>query len=1242
MQHQESEFVPYQAVKSVGNGKVLIFAPHPDDEVFGCGGAIIRHVLQNDPVKVVIVTDGAYPVLEEYVGGEYSAIRKNESQAAATILGYGIPDFLDYPDRGLLYGEKLIVHLLNIIQVYHPSLIYLPGVAEIHPDHRVLCAAATEASRRFEQDVILVYYEIGQALRPNKLLDITDIMDRKNMAIDCFTSQLKVQDYKYLINSLNAFRSYTLPKEVKSAEGFFTVDSKDVKSVKKQEYIHLIYQDARELQVSDEFDLPMVSVIVRSMNRAELPEALDSIAMQSYPNIEVIVVDALGKNELELSEWCGRFPMRTITKNIPLPRPNAANAGLDAIRGNFFCFLDEDDLIQPDHINNLVILLQDNIAPAAYSGIEKVNKDKQEGYVFNQPFDIHQLMWENFIPINAIVFKRLVLDTGCRFDEQFEVFEDWDFLIQVAQTGSFIHFNRITGIYRNYYTSGIHQDKDLNMKFKINVFDKWKYLLDPINYFEFLEFLHNLHFNEKIQLQNLLTQKDKEVVIQQETLNAIFQSRSWKLTSRLRMLAGSFRPRLKILRTNGLKPVLTDLYLYIQRRFSVINANDKKSIILGKGIADPMIRTKNIPLHNNVVDIIICIHNALEHVKNCLSSVIRYTHPPYNLILVDDGSEAETKKYLEEFSRSQGALLIRNESPLGYTKAANQGMKTSTALFLLLLNSDTVTGNIEWLDRLVFCAKQDARVGIISPLSNTASWQSVPDIFSGNDWADNTLPGDFSIEQMAGMVQEDSANSYPEIPFLNGFCLFIKKECLDSVGYFDETSFPEGYGEENDLCIRAGKMGWNLAVADDVYIYHAQSRSYSYEKRHRLSKEADAKLHKKHGSEIIAQGINKCQNNLILHGIRSRAAHYPDIFRTQKEIRTKFSGKKVLFVLPVATLCGGANVVIHEILALRSMHVDCYIANITEFRDLFHKAYQLQEIPVIYFDSPETLGKHIPYFDAIIGTAYSSIKWIKLALEVVKTEIIAGYYIQDFEPYFFPEGTPMRNQAWESYTLIPGIKCFTKTPWNKNEVYLRAGQISSIVSPSVNLDIFRPTQDKTFTGEIGITAMVRPETPRRSPELTMEMLKTIKKKYGSDVYIWTFGCDQAETIIRKYEKMFNFTHFGILPPSQLSALFNQTHIFIDMSSFQAMGLTGMEAMGCANAVILPLSGGAETFISHAQNGFLADTSEKTECLQFVDKLLNDRALLSEIAIQAVKDICQYSPIFSAKKIMDCLFTSPAK
>jgi len=220
----ESTFIPYTATTSLPKGKVLVLAPHPDDEIFGCAGAIIQHIAQGDPVKVIIVTDGSAATNHSDTNSrlDYIEIRKQESRQAAKILGYGIPEFWDIVDRTLTYDERLIQGLCDSIQTNEISQVYAPSLAEIHPDHNVLANLAVEATRRCK--ITLTMYEIGIPLRPNILLDITPYLKQKKKAMDCFASQLKIQDYRRHILCLNGYRSYTLPPQVIVAEAYYRFD----------------------------------------------------------------------------------------------------------------------------------------------------------------------------------------------------------------------------------------------------------------------------------------------------------------------------------------------------------------------------------------------------------------------------------------------------------------------------------------------------------------------------------------------------------------------------------------------------------------------------------------------------------------------------------------------------------------------------------------------------------------------------------------------------------------------------------------------------------------------------------------------------------------------------------------------------------------------------------------------------------------------------------------------------------
>ncbi len=175
---------------------MLVFAPHSDDEVFGCGGAIMRHLAQGIAVEVIIVSDGAYGAKSEESSRQYVLQRQEESNLAAKILGYGFPSFWSYPDRKVGYGEKLIQDILAAIN-QSPSRFNLCALCfRGTPDHRSIGMAVIEAARRIGKSLKLALYEVGMPMRPNCLLDISEFVERKMAAMQCFSSQNQKQRYE--------------------------------------------------------------------------------------------------------------------------------------------------------------------------------------------------------------------------------------------------------------------------------------------------------------------------------------------------------------------------------------------------------------------------------------------------------------------------------------------------------------------------------------------------------------------------------------------------------------------------------------------------------------------------------------------------------------------------------------------------------------------------------------------------------------------------------------------------------------------------------------------------------------------------------------------------------------------------------------------------------------------------------------------------------------------------------------
>lgn len=639
------------------------------------------------------------------------------------------------------------------------------------------------------------------------------------------------------------------------------------------------------------------------------------------------------------------------------------------------------------------------------------------------------------------------------------------------------------------------------------------------------------------------------------------------------------------------------------------------------------------------VDVIVCVHNALEDVRRCLDSVFRHTAPPFRLIVVDDGSGPETRDFLQEYLQTRPGLLLRNEQALGYTHAANMGMRAAEAPYLVLLNSDTIVSE-QWLERLVQCMESDPAVGIVGPLSNTASWQSVPELLSesGTDWSDNPLPPDLSVADMAAAVAEVSLRQYPKVGILNGFCMLIRKRALDEVGLFDEERFAGGYGEENDFCLRTTAAGWRMAVADDCYVYHAQSKSYSNERRKLLYERSAAALEAKHGRAAIQDALDRTVEHPVLQSTRARIATVFERCRLLRENAQRFHGKKVLFLLFISVPGGGGNIIIREAQAMLRYGARVTLANLRANQETFEALNPHAGLAVVYVDKPEDIADLAPDYDAVVASLFTTVDQLALIQERQPDNApVLGYYVQDYEPSFFSTTDPMHVQAFKSYTKVPGLRLVTKTAWNRREVHLNTNATATEVGPSFNWDLFYATRDKRRAGALVVTAMVRFASPHRSPQLTMEVLQRLKERYGSAITVVVFGTDEREINLHCPTARFEYRAYGALSPAQVATLLDQSHIFLDFSTYQAMGLTAMEAMACGAAVVGPLNGGLGEIVRDGVDGLLVDTSDAEACFVAACRLVDDQALRLALQKAAVRRVTRHYPERAALRILESLF-----
>lgn len=624
------------------------------------------------------------------------------------------------------------------------------------------------------------------------------------------------------------------------------------------------------------------------------------------------------------------------------------------------------------------------------------------------------------------------------------------------------------------------------------------------------------------------------------------------------------------------------------------------------------------------IDIIVPIFNALEDVKDCLKSLSVHTDGfDVRVIVVNDGSDTETSQWLRSYAKDNPIFtLIEHSGNRGYTCAVNTGLKASTAPYVITQNSDTIVTE-GWLCGLVRCMKSDSKLGIVGPLSNAATWQNVPNLRDeSGSFAVNSLTADLDVNGMSQIVEAVSARIYPRLPFVNGFCFMIRRAVIDAIGYMDEINFPIGYGEENDYCIRAADAGFELAIADDVYVFHAKSKSFGHDRRKVLSAQGTENLRRKHGVGKFTSLVSEVKKTEALDQVRFRIKSALDSSTVTEFV--DLMSMKILFLLPVKGGGGGAHSVVQEATEMRRLGIHAKIAvknqDIHRFLDMYADI-PCSEGTFVGFDDQSLLAITEGY-DVVVGTIFTSMKLVEKVVSVYP-HILPAYYVQDYEPLFTEEGSAKWKEACESYTLVPGACLFAKTQWIIDEVKRNHGIEVHKVQPSIDHEVYKPAL-RISDGRIHVAAMIRPKTPRRGAGRTMRLFKRLHEVHGNRIALHIFGCDDADANFQNLERNFPFVNHGILNRPQVAALLSKCDIFIDLSDYQAFGRTGLEAMACGCVSVVPEAGGANEYAVTGQNALVVNTRDEAVCFGIVSGVLSRHNTLWRLRIAGLITAARYS------------------
>ncbi len=630
---------------------------------------------------------------------------------------------------------------------------------------------------------------------------------------------------------------------------------------------------------------PMVSVIVRSVDRPELQDALSSIAKQTYPNAEVVLINALGSEHSAQTSTCGAYPLHIYSRGRALPRSEAANFGLKCAKGDFLIFLDDDDWFLPHHLEYLAdALISDKDVGAAYAAVDCVKEDEQGGYkrvhLFNQPFDRIRLLVENYIPMHALMFRREFLDKGCRFDESLSVYEDWDFWIQLSRMTRFRHIDQIGAVYRITQESGfgmVGDETRVRQGLKA-FFNKWRSLWTEQELLGILEYAkhHSMYQDLKVMLfdldkeQNaLLEHKDAlireknglilekndliadktalhekidrlSVIIDSQSrdvtrliarLKDIEESTSWKVTAPLRFLSARARSA-----TYNCRVMFFEARRLGAQGFQTWKSSGTRVLFSKAG--SKLSRYRKSCRMRAQGGGAVSLENGFHSID-----FPRVDHPLISIIIPARNQHVFTFNCLKSISgHTSGTayqIILVNDASTDETSEM-LGMMSG----IMVINNDVQKGFIHSCNLGAEKAEGEYLVFLNNDTLVTDNWlESLLSVFKRDKNAGLAGPKllypDGCLQEAGGIVWRDGStwnfgrldsadkpeyNYFRRVDYCSGACLAIPRELFSRVGGFD-PSFAPAYFEDVDLAFKVREAGKKVCYQPKSIVYHFEGAS---------------------------------------------------------------------------------------------------------------------------------------------------------------------------------------------------------------------------------------------------------------------------------------------------------------------------------------------------------------------------------------------------------------------------------
>ncbi|MFY0617483.1 glycosyltransferase [Shimia sp.] len=640
---------------------------------------------------------------------------------------------------------------------------------------------------------------------------------------------------------------------------------------------------------------------------------------------------------------------------------------------------------------------------------------------------------------------------------------------------------------------------------------------------------------------------------------------------------------------------------------------------------------------NVQLSVVVLTWNNLPLTRRFVDSIRQHTTLPYELIIVDNGSDSDSVDY----GKDVADIFISNVRNEGFAVGMNQGMAAANGKFISFCNNDTVVPE-NW-DKLLVQTASLPDVGIVFPALTAAT----------NARTVRSLPG-HECEHIAPFSAPPS-----------GAFLVMLTEVARGIGGWGEE-YAIASGEDVDLAFKVWVNDLQLVLDTRVLVDHvdkASSRNLDnqlelWRKNRQVFLEkwtgspevprlesCSTSRHatnlatansaagwmsqyfrmREHADNLAAKGLPsktsqaKTEKRKLIGASQPAQAKNADFAAEQlKGLWTGFEpivdtdALRVTYFLPTLRVAGGVLGVMQLVSELRLLGVD---ASIVALGDK-HEVYQWRNLqqPIIYKDDAH-LRQELPETDVLIATHWSTAQTVHDLVQMGRARTSA-YFLQDYEAWFFDEDdTANRQIVRDTYDLIPHK--IVKSDW-LSALLEQDGHQTHKIPLGVDLDFFYPrTVEKSDPPTV--IAMGRPRTPRRGFATLTKAFEIVHKEYPEAEFI-LFGEDISSMALP-----FPFRCEGLLTDQErLARLYSSATVHLDASDFQAFGRPALEAMACGTANVLTDVGGVGEYARSGENCILVPAREPEKTANAILELLNNTQLRNSLIQDGLQTALGYS------------------